>query len=433
VTVRRDGGDLPAASVHVHAVILGATAGSDPAPLDVVATFAAGQPAADVALPIADDGICTPAEYLAVSLGPPDSGCVVGLYCGAALHVVDAPALVANYCPLPPGTRWYYRQSNGAITHTEVLPGHPRIRGVPTTILLNTADKSRMLLTLDDFGLRLHRISISGVRIGSDGRRNASITFHPPIELAKPRVLMIDPSSPTMSYSNGSAVVEVSGLGRRGTECSATFKARRGDPYTAGGFAAPFDALVVEGSIDLMGVEPLDLGFVFGPGLGIVSSYYPGTGDSAVLTDTSLGLHALSIDAVAVPRPLRLRAKPVTARVDVVVRNLGDRDEVIEDAAMLDAFVSLDATPLGGGAAPTVARAGRTTFPVVVRAGRTAHFRYAVTVAAADDPARGAGHEDLRMTATVTPAALDRFTRSPLLPPVAGPVRAEALFDVFVK
>jgi hypothetical protein len=37
------------------------------------------------------------------------------------------------------------------------------------------------------------------------------------------------------------------------------------------------------------------------------------------------------------------------------------------------------------------------------------------------------------MTATVTPAALDRFTRSPLLPPVAGPVRAEALFDVFVK
>jgi hypothetical protein len=151
------------------------------------------------------------------------------------------------------------------------------------------------------------------------------------------------------------------------------------------------------------------------------------------MTDTALGRHALSIKSVVVPRSVRLRDEPARTHIDVIVRNGGDRDEVIEDAAMLDAFVSLDAASLGGAAAPTVARAGRTTFPVVVKAGRSARFAYDVTAAAANDPARGAGHEDFRLTATVTPAALDRFVRSELLPPVEEPVRAEALLDVFVK
>jgi hypothetical protein len=273
---------------------------------------------------------------------------------------------------------------------------------------------------------------VPGVPLPPYGRRTVTVTFDPPVQLVAARPSMADPSAPSWSWTSGAADFRIAGLAHRSIAYSAALSAKRGDPITVGPFTTPFDPLVVEGSIDIAG-EQLEYGLLLGPGLGVLRSYLPSSGAAASLTQTDIGLHALSVRPPHAPGAARLSARPRVVRAEVTVRNDDSRVEVIEDAATLDAFVSLEAASLGGAAAPTVRRVGHAKFPLVLRAHRTLTVRYAVTVAEANDAARGAGHEDFRLTATVTPAALDWSPRSPLLPPVQEPVRAETLLDVWTR
>jgi hypothetical protein len=276
LTVRRDGGDLPAASVRVRASELGAASGSTIGALESVVTFAPGQTTAEVVVPIVDDGTYGPERVLAATIDRPDAGCVVGPYSAAAFRVLDGGANVANYFPLPPGTRWYYRHLSGRVTRTEVLARRRLVNGAATSVVHNSADRSSMYFSADGLGLRLHRISLARVPVTGEGLRTVTVTFDPPVELAGERVSMTYPSIPSTSVTTGIAEVRVGGLGLRRASYSSRFSARRGDSTTAGTISTPFDPLLVEGSIEIAGQE-LELGLALGPGLGIVKNYVPST------------------------------------------------------------------------------------------------------------------------------------------------------------
>jgi hypothetical protein len=78
-------------------------------------------------------------------------------------------------------------------------------------------------------------------------------------------------------------------------------------------------------------------------------------------------------------------------------------------------------------------RAGPKSFPIVLVPRAVATIPFDVRITDANDPARGPGHGDFVVGATLDLAALDRFTRSePFVPPVPVP-HAESTLDVVVR
>ena len=95
------------------------------------------------------------------------------------------------------------------------------------------------------------------------------------------------------------------------------------------------------------------------------------------------------------------------------------------------------AESLGECAAPAVRVRRPKRFPVVIKPGKRAAFRLLVDVDCADDPgrttARNPGHDDFVLRVTMTPSALDRFTRSEWTAPASPPAESEALLDVVIR
>ena len=95
------------------------------------------------------------------------------------------------------------------------------------------------------------------------------------------------------------------------------------------------------------------------------------------------------------------------------------------------------AASVGACDAPADAHFQSLRFPIVIKPGRRATFRMRVDIDCANDPERTTtkrpDHDDYRLRVTVTPGALDTFTRSALTPPAAPPIEVDALLDVVQK
>ena len=93
--------------------------------------------------------------------------------------------------------------------------------------------------------------------------------------------------------------------------------------------------------------------------------------------------------------------------MQVAIQNLGAQDEIINDMPTLQALVTLHVESLGECAAPTPTLQPLKLFPFKLKKGKTLKLTYLVTIACANDPLVGAGHQDYRYTVTVDPSVLD--------------------------
>lgn len=124
------------------------------------------------------------------------------------------------------------------------------------------------------------------------------------------------------------------------------------------------------------------------------------------------GTHDLAIAGITAPSKVSLTAKKPSklAKIAVLVENRGPVAETIPDAAKLAQLVSLDVTSLGAGCASPVAtlHAGKPQkpLPLTVKSKRRFTVLFDVTIACANDPETGAGHQDYRVSAHVNRAAL---------------------------
>lgn len=108
---------------------------------------------------------------------------------------------------------------------------------------------------------------------------------------------------------------------------------------------------------------------------------------------------------------LAARAPSAPRTATVILQNRSPHPEVIPDAATLAALVSVELESLSGvacGPAPLVTlRPPRArAFPITVKSKRKLKVSFDVVIGCAVDPAKGAGHEDYRVTARVDHDAL---------------------------
>jgi hypothetical protein len=118
-----------------------------------------------------------------------------------------------------------------------------------------------------------------------------------------------------------------------------------------------------------------------------------------------------AITAIAAPKTItRTHKEPVqTKEIKVELQNRSPRPETIED---LTGLVSLTVDSLGTGTCPDripVLHQGppQKPLPLTLKSKKTLTAVFDVTFDCANDPAKGAGHQDSRYTATVDHAALD--------------------------
>jgi hypothetical protein len=115
---------------------------------------------------------------------------------------------------------------------------------------------------------------------------------------------------------------------------------------------------------------------------------------------------------VQTPSAIGLTAKKPSklAKVAVLIENRGPTAETIPDAATLARLVTLDVASLDAQCASPVAtlHAGKPqkTLPVTVKKNEKLTVLFDVTIACANDAAKGAGHEDYRLSARVNRAVL---------------------------
>jgi uncharacterized repeat protein (TIGR01451 family) len=133
------------------------------------------------------------------------------------------------------------------------------------------------------------------------------------------------------------------------------------------------------------------------------------TENTTVNAVTPPPVHDLAVTKITAPQTVTLTAsKPsLTKPVKVQIQNRSPHDETIPDLATLDNLVTLSVTSLGSCPSPSqdLQDPG---LPKTLKPKKTLTVVFDVTFACANDPAKGAGHEDYRYTATVDHAALDR-------------------------
>jgi hypothetical protein len=119
----------------------------------------------------------------------------------------------------------------------------------------------------------------------------------------------------------------------------------------------------------------------------------------------------LAVTKIGAPRTVKLTAKRPArvAAVKVQIQNRSAQAQVVADEATLAELVSLQVESLGACATPRVElRAGKPQRPLPIRLEprQKVNVVFDVVVDCANDGARGAGHVDFRLSATVNQAAL---------------------------
>jgi hypothetical protein len=120
-------------------------------------------------------------------------------------------------------------------------------------------------------------------------------------------------------------------------------------------------------------------------------------------------VHDLAVTKITAPRAVRV--SPAKHLVKVRIQNRSAHAETVPDQATLGNLVTLDVLPIGGPCAPRPVvslRVGspQRALPVTLAPKASLDVAFDVILGCANDPARGAGHEDYRYVATVHHSAL---------------------------
>jgi uncharacterized repeat protein (TIGR01451 family) len=132
------------------------------------------------------------------------------------------------------------------------------------------------------------------------------------------------------------------------------------------------------------------------------------TENTTVNAVTPPSAHDLAVTKITVPQTVTLTDnKPVQIKsVKVQLQNRSPHDETIPDLAMLGNVVTLTVTSRGS-CLPPSQELQDPGLPKMLNPKKTLNVVFDVTFDCANDPAKGAGHEDYSYSASVNHAALD--------------------------
>ena len=133
------------------------------------------------------------------------------------------------------------------------------------------------------------------------------------------------------------------------------------------------------------------------------------TENTTVNAVTPPSAHDLAVTKITAPQTVPLTAnKPqLTKPVKVQMQNRSPHDETIPDLATLDNLVTLTVTSLLGSCPSPSQDLQDPDLPKTLKPKKTLIVVFNVTFDCANDPAKGAGHEDYSYSASVTHEALD--------------------------
>jgi len=368
---------------------------------------------------------------------------------------VVRPYRIEEYFPVQFGTSWQYEDQDGKLFRRTLRTQTDMVRGNVVLRFQNTKGKAQVSESqsdwvLDERGLSLGKRAFRHREFVIQGNTfpayTSVIEYIPPVLICEPNV-DLDGALVHSFSSTGTYRLTVHVGKKRGSQKVRYFARHtvtRCAPVLIPGFPEPVECLQIDGEVSASPQFDPGSGFVtqwhFARGIGIVSSVGGAgiTGLESQLRQTDLGRHELAIDSVKAGRAKLTKRRPKrSAAISVKLRNLSGRTEVITDAAMLDAFLRVEAESLGDCPAPPAAIHRTTRFPIVIKPGRRKTLRMTIDVDCANDgektSKRSPGHEDFRLRATLTPAALDVFVRSAAFPESQPPIEAEALLDVVQK
>ncbi len=136
----------------------------------------------------------------------------------------------------------------------------------------------------------------------------------------------------------------------------------------------------------------------------------PATPDTRTAVGAASGPHDLAITAIKAGRVTLSAKKPsVTKQIKVTIQNRGPGPEMIASAATLAALVHATLTSSGSCIAPVAAAhqgKPKKKLPFILKSKRKLTVLLDATFDCANDPAKGAGHEDFTVSAHVDTTAL---------------------------
>ena len=320
-----------------------------------------------------------------------------------------------DYFPATPGDEWVYLIDGTATGETVVLDQPVTINGVETWVFVNS-DRTREYYSVDNDGIKLHRVFAPKVLIQGLGRVDLTVTFIPPIKVANSVMQVGD----TIQSSGTAQTNRLPRVGVVNLPYQATVSVATLDTITVP--AGTFDVIRLQGNIDISGYSSDVISFDVAEGVGRVRGLMSilGVATTSELVSYRVGIHDLAVTKITPPKTVTLSARsPIqTKQVKVEIQNRSAHSEMIEDLNMLANLVSLTVESLGSVCpnitAVLLAGPPQKSLPLVLKPKKKFSVVFNVTFDCANDPAKSSprdpGHEDFRYIAGVTHSALDGKT-----------------------
>jgi hypothetical protein len=183
--------------------------------------------------------------------------------------------------------------------------------------------------------------------------------------------------------------------------------------------AGTFDALRLQGTVNIAGQAPAVFNLDLAEGIGAVRQIvnFLNVSETFELVEYKVGIHDLAIARIIAPATVTLTAKnpAQTKQVKVELQNRSPHSEAIDDEVMLSSLVSLTVHSMGT-TCPNIApvlHVGRPQkpLPLTLKPKQKLTVLFDVTFDCANDAAKSTpkdpGHRDFRYVAVVNHAALD--------------------------
>jgi len=334
---------------------------------------------------------------------------------GSSQAAIEAPPVAStidlsaeDYFPATPGDQWVYSRDGLATYTTQVLDKVVLINGIETRVFHNS-DGSEEYYSVDDTGIKLHRLYTPKVRITGLGTVNLTFTFNPPIQLANGITHIGDKVlSSGIAESNRLPKVGVLDM-----PYDADFTLESFDTVTVP--AGVFNIVRLNGTITFSGTPPDTLTFDLAEGVGRVKGVETFLGETATteLVKYSVGIYDLAVTKITAPSSITLTARtPVqTKQVKVELQNRSPHSDTVPDSSVLQNLVSLTVQSVGTACPDIQPVLHASRLPLVVQPKKKVTVVFDVTFDCANDPSKSStkdpGHEDFRYLATVNHAALD--------------------------
>jgi len=294
VAVNRTDGNSGEVTVHYATVGGTATPGVDYTPTSGTLTFADGETTKTFCVPVLNDSLIEGTETIGLLISNATGGALLGDGSSSVLNVSNTDFVSADYFPAGPGSTWSYQVNGSGSTNITVLSARSLINGVATAAFQDSLSYKEFY-TADGDGIRLHGLFMPKVPIEGLGKVNLTLTFSPPVLLAKG---VADIGETVVS----SGIVRTNKLPRVGVvefSYSASFTVATFDNIDVP--AGNFDVVRLEGRLDMTGQMPSDFVFELADGIGIVRSTTTQLGITETLELVSTNVARFSINTAFLP------------------------------------------------------------------------------------------------------------------------------------